>query len=537
MSPGNGLIYKIADDLSEFNQIHKLNYSTFVEEIPQHSENVSGELVDKFHDQNTYIVCLENEEVVGMIAVRDKRPFSLDSKMKDLDSYLPPSNSICEIRLLSIKKSYRNRKVISGLFSLLAEYCEKNNYDLALISATTRQLKLYKKLGFSEFGHIVGSDEAYYQPMYLTPDSYMEFKQKSNILKIRDFSDKEEIIFLPGPVNISGEVTRAFQSPPLSHRSEKFIRDFNYTKKALCMLTGCGNVEILMGSGTVANDAIAGQLSGLNERGLILTNGHFGERLVDHARRFSLEYDLYDISWGNLINIKELEGKLNSNSYGWLWFVNCETSTGMINGIEEITDLCSGYSVRVCVDCISSLGSFELDLKDVYLASGVSGKAIASYPGLSFVFYNRDNLKELKNIPRYIDIGFYKNKLGIPFTLSSNLLYALKAALEQTDIDATSQKHKKYNKKIRRLFDGYGIQAFIGIENSSSDIITFKMPDHVSSVEIGKYFEKKGILISYMSEYLVKKNLIQIALMGQVSETSVERFSDELSRFFNQPER
>ena len=78
----NPLEYKIACEQDEFQQIYALNYQTFVEEIPQHEENENHILVDKFHEENTYVIAKADEEVVGMIAVRSKRPFSLDQKLK-----------------------------------------------------------------------------------------------------------------------------------------------------------------------------------------------------------------------------------------------------------------------------------------------------------------------------------------------------------------------------------------------------------------------------------------------------------------------
>ena len=53
-----------------------------------------------------------------------------------------------------------------------------------------------------------------------------------------------------------------------------------------------------MGSGTLANDVIAGQLSLLGEPGLILSNGEFGERLMDQAWRFNLKFDSVEFPWG-----------------------------------------------------------------------------------------------------------------------------------------------------------------------------------------------------------------------------------------------
>ena len=82
-------IYKIAETALEFEQIHELNYRTFAEEIPQHDQNESRKLVDKFHDENTYIICKKDNRVVGMIAIRSERPFSLDGKIGPVEHHLP----------------------------------------------------------------------------------------------------------------------------------------------------------------------------------------------------------------------------------------------------------------------------------------------------------------------------------------------------------------------------------------------------------------------------------------------------------------
>jgi hypothetical protein len=87
------LIYKIATEPHEFELIHRLNYRTFVEEIPQHSANREKRLIDRFHEENTYIVCMNGAELLGMVALRGQRPFSLDFKFDNLDSYVP-ENSI-----------------------------------------------------------------------------------------------------------------------------------------------------------------------------------------------------------------------------------------------------------------------------------------------------------------------------------------------------------------------------------------------------------------------------------------------------------
>ena len=156
---------KIADEDAEYDLIHKLNYKIFVEEIPQHERNDNGSLMDRFHLENTYLIALDGEHLAGMIAVRGNRPFSLDLKISDLNSYLPAGRKVCEIRLLAIEKEYRGGKIFFLLMKQLVEYSMKMGYDYAVISGTTRQQKLYQHLGFQPFHPRVGKKGAYYIPM------------------------------------------------------------------------------------------------------------------------------------------------------------------------------------------------------------------------------------------------------------------------------------------------------------------------------------------------------------------------------------
>ena len=166
------MIYKIANTAEEYEQIFKLNYETFVDEIPQHEKNETKKLKDKFHDKNIYIIAKKEGEVVGMMALSDERPFSLDLKLNDIDKYYKGSyKKPIEIRLLSIKHKYRQTKVFTELIQRTFNYIIQNAYDIAFISGTTRQEKLYKHIGFTRFHENVGTKDAEYIPMYLDLNS------------------------------------------------------------------------------------------------------------------------------------------------------------------------------------------------------------------------------------------------------------------------------------------------------------------------------------------------------------------------------
>lgn len=162
------LTYKIATETSEFEAIHRLNYDTFVEEIPQHTPNPERRLVDRFHEQNTYVICLAGPRMAGMVCGRRERPFSLDTKVAELDRYLPGHRQAVEIRLLAIAPAYRKTTAFAGLIGFLYAHFRAQGCDLAVISAAVRELKLYRHLGFKAFADRVGARAAVYQPMYLT---------------------------------------------------------------------------------------------------------------------------------------------------------------------------------------------------------------------------------------------------------------------------------------------------------------------------------------------------------------------------------
>src|SRR5437870_3772060 len=119
MKSSDPLVFKSATEDWEFEQIHRLNYKTFVEEIPQHHASPIQRLVDKFHAENTYLIGLRGRKLAGMLAVRGSRPFSLDQKLEQLDSFLPPGRKVCEIRLLAVEKKFRGAQILQGVLALL----------------------------------------------------------------------------------------------------------------------------------------------------------------------------------------------------------------------------------------------------------------------------------------------------------------------------------------------------------------------------------------------------------------------------------
>src|SRR5690606_29129686 len=118
---------------------------------------------------------------------------------------------------------------------------------------------------------------------------------------------------------------------------------------------------------------------------------------------------------------------------GWIWCAHCETSTGVLNDLDALRELCAESGAKLCLDCISSIGTIPVNLSGVFLASCSSGKGLRGYPGISMVFHHHSVASRPDCLPRYLDLGYYCEQQGVPFTFSSNLLHALHAAIRHVE--------------------------------------------------------------------------------------------------------
>jgi aspartate aminotransferase-like enzyme/GNAT superfamily N-acetyltransferase len=506
---GERLVFKKASEPCELDEVHRLNYRTFVQEIPQHETDPRAMLVDRYHEQNTYFICLDRRRLVGMVALRGERPLSLEEKLDGLEQCIPPGKAPCEIRLLAVDPAYRDGRVFRGLVRLLVEEARQRGYDLFLISGLIRRQRLYESLGFVSFGPTVGTPEVPFQPMVCSVGTLAASINRP----LPGLPAPGELNLSTGPVTIGTHVSQALAGPAVPHRSGLFSSQLARVKSQLTALANARRVEIVVGTGTLANDIVAGQLSLLGQHGLVLSNGEFGDRLLDHARRHRLEHAALRVSWGERIEPSHVAHALDRQPRpAWLWAVHCETSTGHQNDLHELRQLCSLRDVRLCLDCVSSLGAIPVDLDGVWLATGVSGKALGAFPGLAFVFYIHDVEPAPDVLPRYLDLGLYRVGNGVPFTSSSNLLAALGTALFAYDSPRRLERIAACSRVLVDLLRAAGIRSLAEAENPPPFVFTLPCPRRVRSEELGRAMEDLGFQIGYLSGYLRERNWVQLCV-------------------------
>ena len=334
--------------------------------------------------------------------------------------------------------------------------------------------------------------------------------------------------FLPGPVALARAVAVAFRAAPISHREPAFMEMMSRTRAALSSLVQASHVALLIGTGTLANEAVAAQLRCSGGSGLILSNGEFGERLIDQARRWNLSFAVERRDWGEPFDWTQARKAVLRRQPTWIWAVLSETSTGVMNPLEELLNLSESCGAELCLDAVSAIGLMRVDLSGVRFATAVSGKGLAAVPGLAAVFHH-GHLASSGQIPSYLDLANYDAADGVPFTHSSNLLAALDQSLALTCWTRKFERVRRASLKLRAALREHGLPPLAAESDAAPGITTLALPGDVSAQDVATELSKQGFHIAHRSEYLRRRNWLQICLMGEFDATVLGRLPGVLA--------
>jgi aspartate aminotransferase-like enzyme len=271
-------------------------------------------------------------------------------------------------------------------------------------------------------------------------------------------------------------------------------------------------VALFQGSGTLANEVLAGALDG---PGLVLVNGEFGARIANQARAWDIPVRTLEWPWGTAWDLDAIARELNDAR--WIWGVHLETSTGLLNDFGSLRDLARERGVKLCLDCVSSVGAVPVNLDGVWLASGVSGKALGSYAGVAFVFASE--IPPPRKVPTYLDLRQALLTEGPRFTFGSPLMKALEAALD------CQRDYAPLGKMVRRKLHEIEAQPLVDGPLAAPVVTTF-VPPKPGFIESCLAL---GYSIGGESGYLRRRGLVQIATMGAILATHIEDLFDQLS--------
>ena len=108
-------------------------------------------------------------------------------------------------------------------------------------------------------------------------------------------------------------------------------------------------------------------------------------------------------------------------------------------------------------------------------------------------------------LPRYLDLGYYADKDGIPFTHSSNLVAALDAALSGSTPMSRSSAWPRSRAGCGRNSGSWGSPILVDDDHATPAVVTIPLPPSQNATALGDRLQRHGLLVAYQSEYLERR--------------------------------
>jgi len=163
----SGYRFGWAETGNDYAALRRLNHDVFASELGQHSETPEGALVDRFEVKSRFLLAWRGENLVGMIALHDQPPFSVEKRLREPEVLAQYEGRKLEVRLLAIQSGERSRMVLAGLLGRVLQLALDEGYRWLLISGLRERMKFYARLGFVAIGPPVESGRAFYAPMVM----------------------------------------------------------------------------------------------------------------------------------------------------------------------------------------------------------------------------------------------------------------------------------------------------------------------------------------------------------------------------------
>jgi 2-aminoethylphosphonate-pyruvate transaminase len=296
---------------------------------------------------------------------------------------------------------------------------------------------------------------------------------------------------------------------------------------------------LLQGSGSYGVEAALGSFAPKNKKTLMLTNGAYGERAIKALSYMNRDFISYETDELEAPSAEEVAALLKSNpDVGAVFLVQCETTSGIVNPIEDIAAVAQKAGCIVILDAMSSFGAMDLSMKrmgiDVLISS--ANKCIEGVPGFTYILARRDLLEASQGASHSLSLDLYEQwaymqKSGqFRYTPPTHTLVAFGKALEQHKAEGGAPgRLARYKKTAKALRDGMrriGLTPLLGDNETGPIIQTFATPRD-PNFDFTRFYEglkQRGFII-YPGK-LTKKPSFRVGNMGALDHEVMEMLVD-----------
>lgn len=294
---------------------------------------------------------------------------------------------------------------------------------------------------------------------------------------------------------------------------------------------------LMQGSGTFSVESVIGSVIPDNAKLLILVNGAYGRRMIDIAKFLqipTLVVDAGDLATPDLLQIRKI--LFENHEITHVAAVHCETTTGIINPIDKISEVVKSFNKVFIVDAMSSFGGIPLNVSDLNIDFLISSanKCIQGVPGFGFIIAKINRIKQCKDRARSLSLNLYDQWKIMEsengrwrFTSPTHVISAFYQALMELEaeggIAARYRRYCRNQEKIAKGMSALGFNALLPAELQSPIITSFYYPNKkFEFIKFYKILKKHGFLI-YPGK-LSSINMFRIGSIGNINFDDIDRF-------------
>lgn len=345
--------------------------------------------------------------------------------------------------------------------------------------------------------------------------------------------DDPTLLRIPGPTPIPPSIQRAMNQPMIGHRGSEANALFQNIKDRMKPIFGTEQpVMIVTGSGTSGLETAVVNTASAGDEVLVIVTGAFGDRFATICEEYDLVVHRLETAWGEAVNVEQVKDFLIKHpNIKVVFSTYCETSTGVLNPVKEISEIVQEYSnALVVVDGVSSVGGVVTKMDDWGIDIVVSGsqKAMMLPTGLAFVAVSERAWKVIDNNkqPRYyLDLRKYRDTLlnnSTPFTPGLSLLLGLEEALnllEEEGLASVYGRHKLMMNMTRAAMKAIGI-PLLASDTDASPTVTAIQPSFDPEKLREETKQDFGLSLAGGQQHL-KGKIIRIGHMGYCTPAHV----------------
>ena len=340
----------------------------------------------------------------------------------------------------------------------------------------------------------------------------------------------KQYLMAAGPTPIPPRVSQVQAEPILYHRAPAFVEVYTRVLERLKNVFQTQNdVLTFAASGSGGMESAVANLVRPGTKVLVASCGKFGERWVELATAYGAEVVHWDAGWGNRVEPDELERRLGENGGVEVVYTTLsETSTGVVNDVQALTEVVHNAGALIAVDAVSGLGAVPLRQDDwgVDVVAAGSQKALMCPPGLGFASAGQpalDRAGEHAAQGRYY-FDWHKTLKGqrkdppdSPFTPAVSLFMALDVALAQIEeegLENVFERHRLLGRASRAAVKALDLELF-GPEDENSNVVTaVKLPETIDGAKVPKIMRDKYGITMAGGQNQLKGKIARIAHTG-----------------------